>query len=128
MSWYVAWAPTSPNVRLGVFIAPTIIVVGQKKHLSVNGCTGQSGAHRTCTVHYLVPWPRQPTVGSAVVDRWIDRCQTVWCTPDNLVLQPESSCCGSLYADYRCPTGQSGAQRIGYCSLSGAPPVNWLTD
>jgi hypothetical protein len=36
----------------GVFIAsPTIIVVGQKQQLSVDGHTGQSGAHRTCTVH-----------------------------------------------------------------------------
>jgi hypothetical protein len=48
----------------GVFIAfPTIITVGQKQQLSIDRRTGQSGAHRTCTVHCPMPWPRQLTVG-----------------------------------------------------------------
>jgi hypothetical protein len=64
MPWYVAWAPTPPNGWLGVFIAfPSNIDVGQKVVVSVDGRTGQSGAHRTCIVHWPVPWPHQPTVG-----------------------------------------------------------------
>jgi hypothetical protein len=64
MPWYVAWAPTPSNGRLGVFIAfPPIIVVGQEVVVSIDERTGQSGAHRTCTIHCPVPWPRQPTVG-----------------------------------------------------------------
>jgi hypothetical protein len=31
-------------------LPPTIIVVGQKQQLFVDGRTGQPGAHRTCTV------------------------------------------------------------------------------
>jgi hypothetical protein len=65
MSWYVSWAPTPPNDRLGVFIAsPTIIVVGQKQQLSVDGRTGQSSAHRTFTVHCPVPYHVSQPLGS----------------------------------------------------------------
>jgi hypothetical protein len=123
MPWYVAWAPTPPNGRLGVFIAsPTIIAVGQKQQLFVDGRTRQFGAHRTSTVHCPVSWPRQPTVrvySSRPLDPTVT--QTVGCTPDSPVLQPESARCGPLCAD--CPV----SHRTGYCSLSGAPPGHWRT-
>jgi hypothetical protein len=46
MPWYVAWAPTPLNGRLGVFIASSkIIVVGQKQQFFVDGRTEQFGAH-----------------------------------------------------------------------------------
>jgi hypothetical protein len=124
MSWYVAWAPTPWNGRLGVFIAsPTIIAVGQKQQLSVDGRTGQSGAHRTCTVHCLVPCHVSQPLGSVAVGRWIrplpdcpmhtgqsgatargrlvagPSAQTVWCTPDRLLFTVQ--CATSVPAD--CP-------------------------
>jgi hypothetical protein len=81
MPWYILWAPAPLNGRLGVFIAsPTIVDVGQKQQLSVNERTGQSGAHRTSTVHCPVPWPRQPAVGvcsSRLLDPTVT--QTVRC-------------------------------------------------
>jgi hypothetical protein len=99
MPWYAAWAPTPQIARLGVFIAsPTIVAVGQKHQLSVDGCTGQSGAHRTSTIHCLVPCHVSRPLGSVAVDRWI-----------------------------RPLPKQFGAHRTGYCSLSGAPAVCWLT-
>jgi hypothetical protein len=49
MTWYVSWAPTPPNGRLGVFIAsPTLLAVGHK------GAAFCRRAHRTYTVHCLV--------------------------------------------------------------------------
>jgi hypothetical protein len=70
---------------------------------------------------------QQSTIGS-------DHCQIVRCTPDNPVLQPESAW---LRAPLRrlpgvppnnlVHTGQFGAHRTGYCSLSGAPLVHCLT-
>ena len=51
MSWYVAWAPTPSNGRLGeVYIGPNSkIAVGEKlqfsaAHRTVRWCTGLSGA------------------------------------------------------------------------------------
>jgi hypothetical protein len=73
----------------GVFIvSPTIIAIGQKQQLSIDGRTRQSDARRTCTVHCPVPWPRQPTVG-VCSSRPLD------------LLQPKSARCGPLCAD--CP-------------------------
>jgi hypothetical protein len=116
MSWYVAWAPTPWNGRLGVFIAsPTIIAVGQKQQLSVDVRTGQSSAHRTCTVHCRCPGHVSRSLWSVVVDHWSNHY------PDCPVLQPEG-------ASLRAPLCRLfGAHRKGYCSLSGAPPgADWL--
>jgi hypothetical protein len=64
---------------------------------------------------------QQSTVGS-------DHCQTVWCTPDSPVLQPERAYLQALLRRLSgCLTGQFGAHRTGYCSLSGAPRGCWLT-
>jgi hypothetical protein len=49
----------------------TIVAVGQKQQLSVDGCTGQSGAHRTIIVHCPVPCHVSRPLGSIAVDRWI---------------------------------------------------------
>jgi hypothetical protein len=91
MHWYVAWAPTPWNGRLGVFIAsPTIIAVRQKQQLSVDGRTGQSGALATSADCW-----------GLAVDRWIRPLprlsgahQTIWC------YSPRAPCSGPLYADY----------------------------
>jgi hypothetical protein len=71
----------------GVFIAsPTIIVVGQKQQLSVDGRIGQSGAHRIRTVHCPVPCHVSRSLRSVAIDHWIrplsrlsDAHRTVWC-------------------------------------------------
>jgi hypothetical protein len=87
---------------MGVFIAsPTIIAIGQKQQLSVDGRTGLSGARQTCTVHCPVLWPRQPTL-RVCSNRPLDPIvtQTVRCTPDSPVLQPQSPRCGPFCADY----------------------------
>jgi hypothetical protein len=55
-----------------VFIAsPTIIAVGEKQPLSVDGRTGQFGAHWTSTVYCPVPYHVSRSLGSVAVDRWI---------------------------------------------------------
>jgi hypothetical protein len=85
--------PHLKMARWGAFIAsPTIIAVGQKQQLSVDGRTRQSGAHQTCTVHCPTPWPRQPTVGvysSRPLDPTV--AQTFWCTSNSPVLQPKGA-------------------------------------
>jgi hypothetical protein len=92
-----------------VFIAsPTIIVVGQKQQLSIDGRTRQSGAQQTCTIHCPVPWPRQPTVGvcsSRLLDPTIARLSGV--------IARERLVAGLSAQTVRCPTGQSDAQRTG---------------
>jgi hypothetical protein len=84
----------------GVFIASrTIIAVRQKQQLSVDGRTRQSGAHRTSTVHCLVPCHVSRPLGSVAVDRWIRPF------PDSPVHTGQSGAiaqstyCGPLYAD-----------------------------
>jgi hypothetical protein len=73
----------------------------RKQQLSVVGCTGQSGAppDSNCAVSGArhVSRPLAPVA----VDRWIRPLQSVRCTPDSLVLQPESACLWLLCAD--CP-------------------------
>jgi hypothetical protein len=84
MPWYVAWAPTPSNGRLGeVYIGPNSkIAVGEKlqfsaAHRTVRWCTGQ------CTVAYpvrlAVALSEQVTIGD-----------TGFSTPDSLVLTPDS--------------------------------------
>jgi hypothetical protein len=127
MPWYVAWAPTPWNGRLGVFIASTH---NYSRWIESNNFlrTGQSGAHRTSTVHCPVPCHASRPLGSVAVDRWIRplprlsgahriaRCYN-----------PRAPVVGLSAQTARCPTRQSGAHRTGYCLVSGAPPVRWLT-
>jgi hypothetical protein len=90
----------------GVFIAsPTIIDVGQKQQLSVDGRTGQSGAHRTCTVHHPVPCHVSQSFGFVEVDRWIQPLprlsvahRTVRC------YSPRAPVVGLSAQTIRCPT------------------------
>jgi hypothetical protein len=72
MSWYVAWAPTPWNGRLGVFIgSPTLLAVGHK------AAAFYRWAHRTVqcapNIHCSLSGAchvSQP-LGSVAVDRWI---------------------------------------------------------
>ena len=100
MPWYVAWAPTAPNGRLGeVYIGPNSnIAVGQKAaafcrrvHRTVRCTTGHCTVDVRCT-------PRQPTVG-ACSSRPLDPTVAV------------------------CPwrTGQSGAHRTVRCYSQRTP-------
>jgi hypothetical protein len=75
-----------------------------------------------------VPWPHQPTVevyGSRSLDPIVARQsgvhRTVRCHG------PRSPVVGLSAQTARCPTGQFGAHQTCDCSLSGAPPVRWLT-
>jgi hypothetical protein len=70
MTWYVAWAPTHSNGRLGeVYIGPNSkIVVGEKllfsaAHRTVRWCTGQRTV--ACPVRLAVALSEQVTVGAA---------------------------------------------------------------
>jgi hypothetical protein len=110
--------------------SPTIIVVGQKQQLSIDGRTGQSGAHRANTVHCPVLCHVSRPLGSVAVDCWMRPL------PDSSVHTGQSGATArerplsaSLRRLFGCLTGQSGAHRIGivHCSLSSAPPVRWLT-
>jgi hypothetical protein len=129
MCWYVAWAPTPRNDRLGgIYILPhnsshwtEATTFCRRAHRTVR-------AHQACTVHCPVPCPCQPTIGvcsSRPLDPTV--IQIVRCTLDSLVLQPESARCGSLCTD--CPV----SHQIVRCTLnrllfvSSAPPVRWLT-
>jgi hypothetical protein len=118
-----------PHLQLagcGVFIAfPSIIAVGQKASVSVDGHTGQSGPYLTCIVHCLVPWPRHPTVGvcsSRPLDpthaRLSSAHRTVRC------YSPTAPSCRPLCTD--CPVSHwtVWCTPDKYCSLSDAPPVH----
>jgi hypothetical protein len=70
MPWYVAWAPTPSNGRLGVvYIGPNSkIAVGEKlqfcvAHRTVRWCTGQRTV--SCPVRLAVALSEQVTVGVA---------------------------------------------------------------
>jgi hypothetical protein len=84
MPWYVAWAPTPSNGRLGeVYISPNSkIAVGEKlqfsaAHRTVRWCTGQRTV--ACPVRLAVALSKQVIVGAAGFS-----------TPDSLVLTPDS--------------------------------------
>jgi hypothetical protein len=84
MPWYVVWAPTPSNGRLGeVYIGPNSkIAVGEKlqffaTHRTVRWCTGQRTV--ACPVRLAVALSEQVTVGAAGFS-----------TPDSLVLKPDS--------------------------------------
>jgi hypothetical protein len=84
MPWYVAWAPTPSNGRLGeVYIGPNSkIAVGEKlqfsaAHRTVRWCTGQRTV--ACPVRLAVALSEQVTVGAAGFS-----------TPDSLVLTSDS--------------------------------------
>jgi hypothetical protein len=84
MPWYVAWAPTPSNGRLGeVYIGPNSkIAVGEKlqfsaAHRTVRWCTRQRTV--VCPVRLAVALSEQVTVGAAGFS-----------TLDSLVLTPDS--------------------------------------
>jgi hypothetical protein len=78
MPWYVAWAPTPSNGRLGeVYIGPNSkIAIGEKlmfsaAHRTVRWCTGQRTV--ACPVRLVVALSEQVTVGAAGFSH-----RTVW--------------------------------------------------
>jgi hypothetical protein len=84
MPWYVAWAPTLSNDRLGeVYICPNSkIAVGEKLQFSAAHQTVRwSTGHRTvaCLVRLAIALSEQVTVDAAGFS-----------TPDSLVLTPDS--------------------------------------
>jgi hypothetical protein len=107
----------------GIYSLPTqIAVVGQKQQLSVDGHTGQSSAHRTSTVHCLVPCRVRRPLGSVAVDRWIRPLprlsgahRTVRCYSPRVPDVGLSAQTDRL------------SHRTCYCSLSSEPPVRWPT-
>jgi hypothetical protein len=124
MPWYVAWAPTPWNSRLGGIYSLTHNYRCWTEAASfVDGRTGQSGANRTCTVHCPMPCHVSRPLESIAVGHWIRalpklsnahqtvRCyipralvvdlsaQTVRCTPDMLLFIVR--CTTSALAD--CP-------------------------
>jgi hypothetical protein len=113
----------------GVFIAsPTIIVVGQKQQLSIEGAPDSLVHTRHALFTVLCPGHVCRPLGSAVVDRWI-RLLSYYLmhTIQSGATARQRPVAGLSAQTARCPTGQSGAHRTGHCSLSGAPPVRWLT-
>jgi hypothetical protein len=115
MPWYVAWAPTPSNGRLGVFIAfPTLLAVGQKStsfyrqvHWTVR-CTMDTH----CSLSGAVPL--QPTVGvysSRLLDPTIAKLsgahQTVRCySPSAPICRPFYADCPGVSPDSSVHTGQ----------------------
>jgi hypothetical protein len=134
MPWYVAWAPTPGNGRLGCIIAPnTNRAIGEKlllsvAHRTVWWCIGQRTL--ACPVCLVVALSEQVTVGAAGFPhrtvrsshrtvRWsslrvppgTSRWAAVpWCTGQSGVWAPDSPACGHRTVQH-VGTGQSGAPR-----------------
>jgi hypothetical protein len=133
MPWYVAWAPTPWNGRLG-----GIYSLPHNYSRWTKAVAFYRRVHRTVrrtpenTVHCPVPCHVSGPLGSVVVDRWIwplprlsSAHQTVWCY--NL----RAPGCGPLYAD--CLVSHWSIHWTvwcipdKHCSLFGAPRVRRLT-
>jgi hypothetical protein len=129
--WYVAWAPTPSNGRLGdVYIGPNSkIAVGEKLLFSaaqrtVRWCTGQRTV--ACPVRLAVALSEQVTVGAAGFPHRTVRCShwTVrwsflrvppgtsrwagvpWCTGQSGVWAPDSPVC---HRTVRCASHRQSA-------------------
>jgi hypothetical protein len=134
MPWYVAWAPTPSNGRLGVvYIGPNSkITVGEKlllsaAHRTVWLCTGQHTVHNP--VRLAVALPEQVTVGAAGFytrqssphtgqsGGLFSGCHLELAVGLRFPGAPNSPACGHRTAcghwTVRCATGQSGAPRTG---------------
>jgi hypothetical protein len=105
MPWYVAWAPTPSNGRLGeVYIGPNSkIPVGEKlqfsaAHRTVRWCTGQRTI--ACPVRLAVALSEQVTVGAAGFPHW-----TVWCSHRTV-----------QWSSLRVPPGSSYWAEIPWCT------------
>ena len=116
-TWYVAWAPTPSNGRLGeVYIGPNSkIAVGEKlqfsaAHRTVRRCTGQRTI--ACPVRLAVACPTPVRAG----DRWRRRLRVPpgtsrWaavprCTGQSGVWSPDSPVC---HRTVRCSTHRQSA-------------------
>jgi hypothetical protein len=131
MCCYVAWAPTPSNGMLrGVFIAfpPQLLQLDKKLLFLSTGALDSPVPTEHALFTIRCPGHVSRPLGSASVDRWIRPL------PDYPVHTRQSGAIarGRLVAGPSAqtthwPTGQSGAHQIGYSSLSGVPPVRWLT-
>jgi hypothetical protein len=124
MPWYVAWAPTPSNGRLGgVYIGPnTKLAVGEKLqfsavHRTVRWCTGQRIV--ACLVRLAVALLEQVTIGATGfphrtvrwsflrvppgTSRW---AEVPWCTGQSGVWAPDSPVC---HRTVRCSTHRQSA-------------------
>jgi hypothetical protein len=130
MPWYVAWAPTPTNGRLGeVYIGPNSkIAVGEKllfsaAHRTVRWCTGQRTV--ACPVRLAVALSEQVTVGAAGFShrtvRWsflrVPPGTSRWagvpkCTGQSGVWAPDSPVCHRTVrcSTHRQPTGSTRLQ------------------
>jgi hypothetical protein len=129
MPWYVAWAPTPWNGRLGgIYSLPhdysrwTEVVAFCRRTHRIVRCPPDMHCSLSAAL------PRQPTVGvcssrplDPTVTQTVSAHRTVRC------YSPRAPVVGLSAQTARCPTGQSGAHWTCYYSLSGVPPVRWLT-
>jgi hypothetical protein len=136
MPWYVSWAPTPPNGRLGVFItSPHTSIRWTESSSFLSTGTSDSLVRTGHTMFIVRCLPHQPTIGVGI-GRPLDPIVTltIRCTPDSPVLQPEGAC---LQAPLRrlsgCPTGQFGAHQTCtvYCPVrhqgAGWLPTSWIS-
>jgi hypothetical protein len=125
MPWYVAWAPTPSNGRLGeVYIGPNSkIAVGEKlqfsaAHRTVRWCTGQHTV--ACPMRLAVALSEQVTVGAAGFfytgqsgahtgqsGGLLSECHLELAVELEFPSAPDSPACG--HRTVWCATGQSGA-------------------
>jgi hypothetical protein len=97
MPWYVAWAPTPPNGRLGgIYSLPHTSSRWRESNSFLLTGTPNSPVHTERPL-FIVWCP------ATCADRWGLQQSTVGSDlySDCLVLQPESACCGPLCTD--CP-------------------------
>jgi hypothetical protein len=117
MPWYVSWAPTPWNGRLVVFLVSPhnysrwteATTFYRRAH------TGQSGAHRTCTVHCPVPCHISRPLVFVAVDRWVQPLprlsgaiaweRSFWASLCRLHVVPPNSPVHTGYVTVHCPVG-----------------------
>jgi hypothetical protein len=113
-----------------VWCLPRQPTVGVCSSRSLDSCTGQSGAHRTCVVRCPMPWPHQPTV-EIYGSRPLPDC-TVHTGQSDAIARERPSW-ASLCRLPGGPTGQSDAHRtttvqclVRHQALADCPYIGFL--